>query len=510
MDKTKYGKKDKNYIKIIIILVIAIFILMIISTILEKVNKKEETEISYDNMTTIKEVIEYYGSKYISENSSKDKDYKLEVYLTFKYLPYNEDQTSNEEYYNNLLNDCAKIINYESFKMIDKKNDLLVEIICDGKEIKTIKINGIEDYFIYKESEQSLAEYQEIETTDFSITSDVLNSCIENNWKADTYFGERDSIFNDYYIYLDEGLKVRSINNKIYNIIFTSKYKGDVINTNFPGKDFESIENNLGKPTFEDEENKIIGYKGKEIYVFFTESEISVYKISQYETDDFFELADKYINKDIDFLEFMNELTYLWPDYSDYKYSSNYVYITYPQKGVEIKLNYEDENGILIYNNINSSLRKVGEYFKNTDFVSRLKLDLIFETEKKRVIQNKKELDLCDEYINSLDEEQRKLVGRSFYYGIYPEKDNNNFIYEMKFISKSEDKPDRVLSDSIGSYLWLKNNLFLYSKSKKGIFIYNLDDGSVNRIITGDENYEFKSYENGILKYDNTEIEIQY
>lgn len=511
MKRTKYKEQNtKNYKKIIIILVILVFVLMILTMLLDKAKKEQPSNVSYDNIKTIKEVIEYYGSKYISENQSEDKEYSLDVYLEFKLLPYNEDNTSNEEYYNNLLGDCAKIINYKSFRMIDEKNDLFVEIICNGKKIKTIKINGIEDYFIYTDSQLSMKEYQEIKTTDFAITSEVLKNCIDNNWNPEVYFGERDSIFDEYYIYFDEGIKVRTINNKIYNIVFNKKYNGDVINSNFPGKDLDSIEVNLGEATFKDEDKNIIGYKGKDVYVFFTESEISVYRVSTYETDDFFDLADRYVNKELDFLDFMNELTYLWPDYSDYKYSKDYVFISYPLKGVEIKLNYEDTNGILIYNNIKTNLRRVGEYLENTDFVSRLQLDLVFETEKRRIENDRKELDLCKEYIESLEDEQKDIIGDSFYYGIYAEKDNNDFIYEMKFISKSEDRPNRILSDSINTYLWINNSLFLYSKPGKGIYLFNLDDGSIRRVITGDEEYELKGFENGILKYDNTEMEFQY
>lgn len=505
------GQNKKNYYKIIVILIILIIILMIVSAVLNRIYRNSQpSNISYDNLTTIKEVIEYYKSKYISETQSKDEEYSLDVYLEFKYLPYNEDNTSNEEYYNNLLEDCAKVINYKSFKMNDEKNNLLVEIICDGKKIKTIKINGIEDYFIYMDSQLSMKEYKEIKITDFAITSEILKNCIDNNWNSDIYFGERDSIFENYYIYFDEGIKVRTINNKIYNIVFDKKYKGDVINNNFPGKDLDSVEINLGEATFKDEGKKIIGYKGKDLYVFFTESEISVYRVSQYETDDFFDLADRYINKDLDFLDFMNELTYLWPDYSYYEYSTNYVFISYPLKGVEIKLNYEDTNGILIYNNINTSLSRVNNYLENTDFVAKLQLDLVFETEKRRVENDRKQINLCEEYINSLEENEKNIIGDSFNYGIYPEKDNNGYIYEMKFISKSEDRPNRELSDSINYFLWLNNSMFIYSKPKKGIYLFNLDDGFVRRIITGDEEYELKGFENGILKYDNTEMEFQY
>ena len=497
--------------KIIIVLLVIVFVLMILSIVAEKLSKSDKSfDISYDNLTTIKEVIEYYDSVYISEKECKEEPYKLDVYLKFKFLPYDENDKSNEEYYMNLLEDGAKVLNYINFRMFDKENNITVEVICENGKIKSIIINGIEDYFIYMDSQISMKKYEEIKETDFAVTSEILQNCIDNNWNKDVYFGERSSIFNEYYIYFNEGIKVRTINNKIYNIIFDKNYNKSVINNITPGRDLHNIELTIGEATFKDEELNLLGYKGKDLYVFFTESEISVYRISNSDTDDFFDLADSYINKKLDFLEFMNELTYLWPDYSIYDYSKEHVFISYPLKGVEIKLNYEDTSGILIYNNIKSNLSKVERYLENTDFVSRLQIDAVFEAEKRRVLQAEKELDLCESYIDTLTEEEKSIVGKSSYYGCYPKLDNNNYIYEMKFISKSSDRPNRELSDTINSYLWLSDSLFIYSKNGKGIYVYNLDDGSVKRFIVGEETYKLKGYENGILKYDNTEVNIQY
>ena len=86
--------------------------------------------------------------------------------------------------------------------------------------------------------------------------------------------------------------------------------------------------------------------------------------------------------------------------------------------------------------------------------------------------------------------------------------DNNNNAYSIKFISLLGDTPNRQLNDSMDSYLWINNDTFIYSKKSKGIFLYDLNTGVVSRIITGKEEYILKGYENGILKYDKSEIEI--
>lgn len=502
-----YNKK--NYSKILIVLFVVIFILLLCQLLLTILAKKEnKKELTYSNLQTVKDVIEYHESTYISEQESSESDFYLDIFLKFKVLPYDENDNSNEEYYNTLLEDVAKIIKYKSFKMIDKENDINVKVICENNKIVSIIINDIEDYFIYMDSQISMKEYSEIKTTDFSISSDILQLCIDNDWSKDIAFGTRESIFDEYYIYFEEGLKVKVIQDKVYNIIFDKNYKGNVVNNLFPGIDLKNVEIELGKPTFKDTDLNFIGYKGKNIYVFFTNDSISVYRIPDIDTDDFFELANDFIEEKIDFLEFMNQLTYIWPDYSEYEYSSKSVFISYPLKGIEIKLNYDDTNGILVYNNIKSSLSKIQKYLENTNFVSRLKIDSVFEAEKRRVKNSNEQKENCKEYKENLEEEKRKLIGESFRYEIYPETDSNGYIISMKFISSSGDNPNRELNDSMDSYLWIGNDYFVYSKKGKGIYLYNLIDGSIQRIVEGTKDYELKEYKDGILKYDDEQIEV--
>lgn len=512
MKKIQYkDQNNKNYIKIVIVLFVVIFILLFVQLILSNLQKENNNEISYSSLRTVKDVIEYYDSTYISEEESGEENFYWDIYLKFKFLPYNEDDTSNEEYYNNLLGDVAKILRYANFKMLDTENGITVKVICKNNEIDSIIINDIEDYFIYMDSQISMKEYIEIPTTDFAINSPILQTCIDSNWSKDINFGTRESIFEEYFIYFDEGIKVRIIDNKIYNVIFDKNYKENVINNIFPGMDIESIELNLGKATFKNNDQNLIGYKGNNMYVFFTNSEISIYRNPDIDTDDFFDLADDFIAENIDLLDFMNELTYLWPDYSDYEYSQDSMFISYPLKGIEIKLNYDDMSGILVYNNIKSNMSKIQGYLENTNFVARLQIDSVFEAEQRRVKNLNSQLEKCSEYKKDLEEEKINLIGESFRYDIYPETDANGNIYSMKFISLSEDNPSRELNDSIDYYMWISNDYFVYSKKGKGIYLYNLTNGNVSRVINGSETYEIKEFKDGILKYDdNQEVIISY
>ena len=515
MKKNRYKDQNKeNYKKIIIVLFVVIFILMLVSGILEIVQKKNEEankEIVYEEISSIREVIEYHKSKYISEEVSSEKQLYKEAKVVFC-KPLYEGEKSNEIYFNELIKDCAKVLRYRGFKLIDDKNGITIKVICNGSKITSIIINDIEDYFIYTDSQISISKYKEIPTVPMKIDAEVLQNCINNNWGKDTYFGERDSIFDDYYIFFDEGIEVRIIDEKVYNIVFNQKYNKAVVSNCYPGVDFKYIKATLGEPTFEDEEKKVIGYKSDEIYVFFTEKEVSVYRNSTIDSDAFFKLADKYLREELDLLEFMNELTYLWPDYSTYEYQKDSLYISYPLKGIEIAINYGDINGILVYNNNKSTLSKISRYFEDTRFVGRLQTDLMFKTELQRIDRDSSWVNLAKEYENNLEKEKKNIIGESLKYSVYPELDSNGNIYKMKFISKFGNEPNRELNDGISTFLWATNDYFIFAKKGSGIYFYNLNTGKVQRIITGSSMDEFnlKSYKNGVLEYDDEKRQLQF
>lgn len=515
MNKNKYKDQNKeNYKKNIIVLFVMIFILMFVSMILGSIyerNQENIEDLENKKLSSIQEVIEYHKSTYITEYESTEKDIKIDAEVVFIKSLY-ENNISNEQYFTDVINDCAKAIYYKSFRLIDKKNDIVIKVICKNGKIDSIFINDIEDYFIYMDSQIGINSFKEIKTTPLNIESEILKECVEKNWKKEISFGERDSIFDNYYIFFDEGIKVRIIDEKVYNIVFTKQYKNAVVNNCFPGVDLKYVEAEIGTPTFKDEEAKIIGYKGEQIYVFFTDSEISVYRNSTIDSDDFFKLADKFVENEIDLLEFMNELTYLWPDYTTYEYDETSIYINYPLKGIEIAINNGDINGILVYNNNKSTLSKIGKYLEDTRFVSRLQTDLVFKTEKQRLEKSLSWINLAKEHEKSLSKEELDFRGRSLKYCIYPEIDSNGNIYKIRFISEFGNEPDRELNDGVSTYLWESNDYFIYSKKGSGIYFYNLNTGRIQRIVTGKITDEFNitSYENGVLEYDDKKCQLQF
>ena len=287
---------DKRQIRAIVITGIAIlfiillFLIIGILTISKSNNTNKNVNIS-SGYSSIKELIEHYDCKYKNDTYRENRDYPTEINLVFKEKLY-ENDSSNEEWFNKIISDVAKFLKYTNFKMIDTENDITIEAVCKDGSISTLTINGMEDYFIYMNSQLEVTKYEEIDTTSLTSNVDALNFLIDNNWSTDVNFGTRESIFKNYYIHFDEGIKYRKIGSSIYNVIFTERFQGTVVNNISVGTSFSSIKQLLGKPAFENEELGVIGYKGKDIYAFFTKDEISIYKNEKYDYKEFWKLVD--------------------------------------------------------------------------------------------------------------------------------------------------------------------------------------------------------------------------
>ena len=509
-NKKKYQRKKILSVAIIFFALLCIIILFAKLSIKNK-NEELQLEIETGDFSSIQNILTHYGCKYIGQKNSTEKNFVLDIEAEFKYDLYNTDDTSNEKFYNNVINSIAKFLNYKSFRLIDtsKKEEIEIQVICDGNRIQTIYINGIEDYFVYMDSQISLKEYKEIKNVKLNIQSSELIDCIQNNWDSNTEFGTRETIFQDYYIYFDEGIEARQINGKIYNVIFTKKYAKSVVNGFTVGSESDIIKRELGTPSFQNEDGSIIGYKSDDVYIFFEKDQISVYRNTK-ETgfDSFFELVDEFLEDKYTLLEFMNELTDIWPDYEQYVYDTESVFLSYPNKGIDIKINYDNTNGIVLYNNIGISQEKASKYLENTEFVALLKVDNIYNAEVRRYENVRNFNTKCNDYEKEYEANDKRNKGKIYKY--YAKMDTNNAIAGIYFIAQNDQYPNCELNESIYSYVWINDYCIAYSKYGKGIYYYDLKNQIKGSIITGDDNFEIKSYKNGILKYDNKELNVQY
>lgn len=509
--KEKYIGQKKNEIKkylffliIILACILSVFLILLNYEKTKELIKKQD--INSENFKTLQEIFEYYECNFISEKRSSNSDFKLDIEVEFK-LDLYEDGKSNELFYNEIIEKVAALLGYDSFRVFDysKNDNIEIEVICENKKVKKIYINGVEDYYNYINSKNEYKNFKTINLTEINIDSQEIINCINNNWSSKCEFGTRESIFQNYDIYLDEGIKVRKINGKIFNIIFTDKYKKSVLNNFTVGTKSDIIKGGLGEPTFYNEDNSVIGYKTKDIYIFFEENQISIYRnITEVDLNNIIPLIDELVENKRSIKDFMNELTYIWPDYEEYDYNSSSIFISYPNKGLDIKVNYDETNGIILYNNIVFDKETLNKYLLNTNFVAKFQLDNIFEAEKRRIKKEDNLIKECEKF----EESNNNLMFNEFY-GCYAHLDSNNNIMNFYFISKDNNCANCELNERINTYIWLNDFCFVYSKKGKGIYYFDLKTQNRGCIISGDKNFEIKSYENGILKYDDNEIEVK-
>ena len=508
MKYKKNSTKKNKYLLIIITFcfTICLLLLFIVSILKNNINK---TELVLSGVfENVEDVLKYYQCKYISEKKSTVSPYEIDINLIFKCPLYSEQDESNEKFFNEIVNEIAKVLYFKNFRMIDKEHEIEIKVICKEERISKIIINDIEDYFIFMDSQISLKKYRDIPITQMQIEEQHVLDAISNNWNTVVDFGTRESIFNKYYVFFDEGIEVRNIDSKIYNIVFTTKYKGNIINGIYPGMDLRIIKNKLGNPTFEYNNGEMIGYKGEDIYVFFTENEISVYRVDEIDYNSFFNLVEQLINDEKSLKEFMNDLTYLWPDYSEYSYSIDSFFISYPLKGIDIKVNYDNVNGIVLYNNLGLDLEKINSYLKNTEFIARLQIDDVAEAENRRYLQKNIFLDRCKEFKNNVDEEK---IGKSNVFDYFAEYDDNESIMSIRFISKNNDIPNSELNDNVYTFGWLNDDCFIYSKMAKGIYYYDVKNRVKGQLIEGKDEFKIDEIKDNIVKYDSDKvIQISY
>lgn len=370
--------------------------------------------------------------------------------------------------------------------MIPGRNINIV-VLCNKEEkaITVIYYNGDRNYFERRDNEQNIEQYQEINLTDLTINSSELKKVIENDWQSGKVnFGTKESTFEEYDIFFEEGIKVRTTASTIYNIVFTEKYEKEIINGLKVNDTKEQIQKKLGTPAFT--ENNLIGYKGKQCYVFFSENEVSVYRVeNNYQNEKFVAMLEELMTNKKQITLF-NTLTDIWNDYDSYTTENGNVFIRYTIRGVEFSFNAIGGK-IIFYQNFNGQLAKnitLKDLSKdNIPTYAELKLttDLVWEAEKERIDIRQSYYDeefietmYTDAYtVEELDEQLLEKLSKIEY------KTKNFYVFStamksqsgnLKFISIQREYPDSELKlpAEVSDFTWLNDNNLVYAISRKG------------------------------------------
>ena len=490
MKKKKMDKKKKIIISISAVLAFLIILVVILKISQNKpINSKEEAK-------SLQSIVEFCECKFISSKESEEKGYSLDIYLEFKYCPY-EDGKSKQPYYDVTIEGISEFLKYRNIRLIDKSRNLVIRVDTKTNSISKKYFNDIEEseYFSKLLSENTLENKKELKETKFDITSE-LQTLINNNWSTKNInFGEKTSTFKDYDIYFENGYRVRNINGKLFNIVFTNKFEKEVISNIKVGDSFEKVKKELGNNYIE--QSGILEYMGKDLYVCFTANEISVYPRISYDYTQFEKLLEEY-NNNKDFNSFMNKLTSLWPDYSYYKYDTDYCYIMYPLKGVRIYNSSQKTDGIQLYQEYNGSLKDEHKDYYQVYYNTNE--SLILKAEQDRMMQK-----------SEVPDENGKFISKK--YSQKSTRDKDGKIYNIAIFSIDRENPDSELSKDIyaDKILWYDDENLIYSIKKQGIYMYNATTRKTKTIVTGTDDFNITNFDhvNKILTYDGKDVKIE-
>ena len=508
--KINYGKNINDKFKIIgiVSLILLCVIILIINFKSQDSSPRKENNIpiksklsdGYTPYNNLEELLKNYGSQLISNSETENLLY---IKANLKYKLYTEEK-SNENYFVRLCNSIAIFSNFRNIELVDEEKNIKIEITCDGSRIVELKINGDINYYLNHNSEKNKGLSTNV--TDFTIQSPELQKLIDENWnELNVNFGTKESTCNGYNIYFDEGIRCKTVARNIYNVIFTTKYTGQVAGSLSPNSTPEQVENSLGKPTFS--KNKTLyGYLGKSNYLFFDfmDQEISVYpviKVTKEEENKLKEFIEE-MNESSDIKTFASKLTDFWIDYDIYDFDSYYVDLRYTLKGISLSIDSRSlKNGIYVYQNYSGN-RNIADldnvYIKDTDFV--------FEQECER--SNNELLNRLDQ--GNFTEEERKEMGVKFAVRSKSISESGNLI-GVYLYSRDKEFPDTELERNleISSWKWYDEYNFIYSVDNDGIYVYNC----LTRINTKlesikDEIYINKIEDDKIIFNENNEIQL--
>lgn len=361
--------KKKSYKKLIIISSI-ILLLFLITIIIVKYNEKLkaqrfwEQEVArvkqYTRLTdfqTIQEVAAYLDCTFIKQEDSKRENISYDIYMKLP-VKYDGDDTANKNFTENLIQFSAYVLKYKNFVILDEENNTSILVVCNEEKqlVATYYVNNIENYFDIIQNKENAKKYEPVQNVEeINVTSEELKSLIENNWNAEKVeFGTRESFYRNYDIYFDEGIQIRKVAGKVFNIIFTDKYQNTIVNDLKATSTIDEIKQSLGKPQFEN--GNLIGYKGENLYVFFCDNQVSIYRIEQYETNEIAKIIENKSSNNENEKVFVDEIRNAWKDYDIYEFDEDNVKLQYTLKGICIKYDSTTKKGVIVYNNFKGKL----------------------------------------------------------------------------------------------------------------------------------------------------------
>lgn len=372
---------NKKLLILISVLLIIFLGLLAAALVLFNENPKDLEEIvdvegnvidtSSGQFATVKEAIQNLNIFYIKTTKPEKPNMVMDVYVEFT----KELNLKNQSYFETCINTVAYEIKYNSFRIIDEKNNIEIEVICDSKEknIKKILINQDDNYFNKLKINKQIEEYTPTKETSVNINSSLLKYIIENNWDmaSSGYEG-----LGKGYLPIVANVSAKVIDNKFYTIYFEKNYKAPIVNNLVVGDSFAKIEQVLRESTL-NTHSSVIGYKTKDFYVFFSGIGIGVYR-RETKIDNTLQEAIKIIEKENNVGKAIELIKKNWPDYDVCEQTEKGTKLKYTLKGVEIQTYDTSKPQIAIYSNYEGKVKdnKTIKELLNVSLPSEVTLNL--------------------------------------------------------------------------------------------------------------------------------------
>lgn len=385
-------KKNSQSQKIIIIIltitvIVACSLIIYISSIIE--NNEEEQEVvlinsSNESRNTLSDILKKYYAEFINRDGTK-------IYVKFDRRLYNEDGTSNKEFFNKIINELTDFLQ-ETYYLIDEENEINIKVFYIEDSEPIIRINDSENFYESTDANTYLGidSVDIVGEKNILINEGTLQSLSISGMKYSSItntLGEKEGIDeNGYEIYAGGDIKIAKYenDNSVRNIVYSGEYLTEIVSRVEENYSLNKVIEEYGDPAFGSLSDRYVGYRNRDFYIFFYEDEVSVYGYGYGENFKFEKYLREYI-VDWDLAKFAKVTRAVWEGYYKYEFNeeTEELLLIYPSKGVEINIKGNDHKGITFYSNYYFS-DELKEEIRDGWFTLKTDEDLIHKVELER------------------------------------------------------------------------------------------------------------------------------
>lgn len=344
--------------------------------------------------------------------------------------------------------------------------------------------------------------------------NDLLTDLVENSWdeqQINKYYTYSDVQFRLYNMYLTKGIAVKSLNDKVFNVIYDTAYKAEIMDGISMATSKEAIISILGTPHFSNSQLKLFGYCDSRMYIFFYGDE-AITEVSMYRNDVKLGydslmsiLEDWSKNDDISLIDQLDEAKeFDWIG----GVSSRYL-VGYEAKGLTIEYDLDTSKvRFNVFRNADPQIKEelLSEFSESVTMVDR---DAIFDLEQYRI--------LMDQTIRGLSITDPATLGMAFSstenfifspdqsLGIYIKRatidDNYASMYITDLVS-GKPYDEQIIDPNYADVYWI-NNEYIACIGSDIRYVYRVEDKKIIPLPTHlfGENFHILSMDENMISY---------